>query len=57
MKLINIIIGALLIILGIALISYYRKLKKTERGILSINLLVAGIGCLIIAIGLIIREL
>ena len=57
MEIVNIILGILILIFGVSLIVYYRKLKPNEKGTLSINLLVAGIGSLILGIGLIIREL
>ncbi|MFD0990767.1 hypothetical protein ACFQ1R_11715 [Mariniflexile jejuense] len=55
---INLLIGILLIILGIFLIKFYQDLKRENKtGGLSFKLQTAGIGCVIIGIGLIIREL
>jgi uncharacterized membrane protein len=57
MDFINIIVGLLLITLGIFLIVFYRRLKtENKRGGLSFKLQTAGIGVLIIGLGLIIRE-
>ncbi|MDE3744142.1 hypothetical protein PHU20_19970 [Maribacter sp. D37] len=57
MNWINIIIGVLLIILGIFLIKYYQDLKQNKKTAgLSFKIQTAGIGCIIIGIGLIIRE-
>lgn len=54
---INLLIGILLIILGIFLIKFYQDLKKGNKaGGLSFKIQTAGIGCIIIGIGLIIRE-
>lgn len=54
---INIVIGILSIILGISLIVYYQNLKRENKtGGLSFKLQTAGIGAIIIGIGLIIRE-
>ena len=57
MDFINLTVGILLITLGIFLIVFYKKLKtKNKRGGLSFKLQTAGIGVLIIGLGLIIRE-
>jgi len=58
MDLINILIGVLLNVLGFFLIKYYLLLvKENKHGGLSINLIGAGIGAIIIGVGLIIKEL
>ena len=57
MDIVNIILGILILIIGVSIIVYYRKLKPNQKGTLSVNLLVAGIGSLILGIGLIMREL
>tara|TARA_R110002072_G_scaffold48716_11_gene133206 strand:+ start:5748 stop:5927 length:180 start_codon:yes stop_codon:yes gene_type:complete len=58
MDIIDVILGVLLITLGIFLIKYYLSLvKKEKHGGLSINLLGAGVGFIIIGISLVIREL
>ena len=57
MNYVYITVGVLLIIIGVSLISLYFKLKKTEKSALSVNLLVAGIGSVLLAIGLIVREI
>ena len=58
MDFINIIIGVLSIILGIFLIVLYQKLKKEKKaGGLSFKFQTAGIGAIMIGMGLIIREL
>lgn len=55
---INLLIGLLLIILGTFLIKFYQDLKRENKtGGLSFKLQTAGIGCIIIGIGLVIREL
>lgn len=55
---INIVIGLLCIILGILLIGFYRNLvKQKKQGGLSFKIQTAGIGLIIIGIGLIIREI
>ena len=57
MDIVNIIIGLLLIISGILVIVYYEYyMKKESKGNLSFKLRVAGIGLMIIGLGLIIRE-
>jgi len=54
---INLFIGILLIVLGIFLIKFYQDLKdKNKTGGLSFKIQTAGIGCIIIGIGLIIKE-
>lgn len=58
MDFIYLILGVLLIVLGIALISYYNSLvKEKKQGGLSFKIRTAGICLIIIGIGLIIREL
>ncbi|GAA4274145.1 hypothetical protein GCM10022258_34390 [Aquimarina gracilis] len=57
MNIINIIIGCLLIVLGILVIIYYEYyMKKESKGALSFKLRVAGIGLIIIGLGLIMKE-
>lgn len=55
---INIALGLLSNILGVLLIKYYFSLIKIKKhGGLSIGLIGAGIGAIIIGISLIVREL
>lgn len=57
MDLINLLIGILLIILRIFLIKLYQNLKRENKaGGLSVKLQGAGFGCIIIGVGLIVRE-
>lgn len=58
MDIINILIGVLSNILGVLLINYYLSLvKKKQHGGLSINLLSAGIGAVIIGVVYIYNEI
>ena len=50
-------IGLLIIVLGVLLIKFYYDLKPNEKGGLTFKLQTAGIGCLIIGIGLILKEI
>ena len=52
----NIILGILLILLGILIIIYYEKYVKNKGG-LSFKIRIAGIGFIMIGIGLILDEL
>ena len=52
-----IVIGLLIIVLGVLLIKFYYDLKPNEKGGLTFKLQTAGIGCLIIGIGLILKEI
>ncbi len=54
---ITIVIGLLIIVLGVLLITFYHNLKPNEKGGLTFKLRTAGIGCLIIGIGLILKEI
>lgn len=55
--LLNSVLGIVSIILGFFLIDYYNKLVKTkETGGFSFKLRTAGIGLIIIGIGLIVRA-
>jgi len=54
MNILNIIFGILLILLGFLIIWYYEKSIKKEG--LSFKIRTAGIGLVIIGIGLILRE-
>ena len=58
MNFIYIILGILIIVIGIFLINYYQKIKKENKtGGLSFKLQTAGIGCIIIGIGLIVKAI
>lgn len=53
----QILLGCLCIFLGIGLINYYQNLVKQEKhGGLSFKLRTAGIGLIIVGIGLIIKS-
>ncbi|RKS42484.1 hypothetical protein BC962_3298 [Gillisia mitskevichiae] len=54
---VNIILAIAFIILGTVILIYYNGLKKEEKGGLTFKLIGAGIGFIIIGLGLIIREL
>ncbi len=55
---VKLIIGILLIIIGFGLINYYYRLKQNKKeGGLSFKLRTAGIGVIIIGIGIIITSL
>jgi hypothetical protein len=54
----NIILGLVLIFLGVLLIMFYQNLvKENKQGGLSFKIQTGGIGCIIIGIGQIIKEL
>lgn len=57
MNWIIIVIGLLIIALGIFFIKFYYDLKPNEKGGLTFKLRTAEIGCLIIGIGLILKEI
>ena len=58
MDFINLIIAILLIGLGFLLIKLYNDLKREKKtGALSFKIRTAGIGCILIGIALIIREI
>lgn len=56
MNLMIIILGIACIIGGIWLILFYQNLEKNERGGFSFKLRTAGIGMIIIGIGLIVKN-
>lgn len=54
----NIILGIALIIIGVFLISFYQNLKREKKeGGLSFKIQTAGIGCIIIGVGLIFKQI
>lgn len=54
----NVILGILCIVLGILIITFYEYfLDSKNKGVLSFKIRTAGIGSIIIGIGLIIKEL
>ena len=55
MDVLNIILGILLILLGFYVLKYYEE-KLSNIGGLTYKIMVAGIGLIIMGIGLIIRE-
>ena len=57
MDFLNLIIGALLIVLGVLFIMYYNSLvKEKKQGALSFKIRTAGIGLIMIGLSLIVRE-
>ena len=56
MNLMIIVFGGLCIFFGGGVILFYQNLKKSERGGFSFKLRTAGIGLIIIGIGLIVKS-
>lgn len=56
MDLMIIVFGCLCICFGVGIMVFYQNLKRSERGGFSFKLRTAGIGLIIIGIGLIVKS-